>query len=232
MNENLIEMVAIIDRSGSMATIASDTIGGYNSLIEAQKKDEEGDANVTLVLFDHEYTLLYDNVNIQEVEPLTSQTYVPRGMTGLYDAIGRTIVTVGERLSNTAEEDRPSKVVVTIITDGHENASKEYDQRTIKGMIELQEASYSWEFMFLAANMDAATEGASIGIRGSKSMNFTATSGGMDSMLKSVDMAYSSYRSKGVSDDFDIKDLSDDKSDDSFGNSSVADVSHLVSYND
>jgi len=230
MNENLVEMVAIIDRSGSMATIASDTIGGYNALIESQRK-EEGDANVTLVLFDHEYTIVYDNVDIQEVELLTSETFVPRGMTGLYDAIGRTIVTVGERLSKTVEGERPSKVIVTIITDGYENASKEYVQTQIKEMIELQEGTYNWEFMFLAANMDAVTEGASLGIRGSKSMNFTANSGGTDSMMKSVSMAYSSYRSKDVSDDFDIKDLSDDNSDDSFGNSSVADVSHLVSYN-
>jgi uncharacterized protein YegL len=204
MNENLVEMVAIIDRSGSMSSIASDTIGGYNTLIEEQKK-EDGEVNVTLALFDHEYSLVYDNVDIKEVDELTSDTYVPRGMTALYDAIGRTVTTVGERLAATEESERPFKVIVTIITDGQENSSNEYTCGKIKEMIELQESEYSWEFMFLAANMDAMAEGASFGIRGSKAMTFTADAGGMDSMMKSVSMSYSSYRD-GV-DDFDIKDL-------------------------
>lgn len=204
MNENLVELIAIIDRSGSMGTIATETIGGYNGIIEEQQK-EDGDANVTLALFDHEYTLLYDNVDIKEVEPLTRKTYVPRGMTALYDAVGRTITSVGERLSNTAEDERPHKVIVAIITDGYENSSKEYTQSRIKEMIELQEGTYSWEFMFLAANMDAVEEGAKFGIRGSKAMTYAADSDGMDVMTKSVSMAFSSYR--GGFEDFDIKDM-------------------------
>jgi len=196
MNENLIEMVVIIDRSGSMATIASDTIGGYNSLITEQKK-VEGDANVTLALFDHEYEVVYNNVDINEVELLTSETFVPRGTTAMFDAIGRTIVTVGERLSNTAEEERPFSVVVTIITDGYENASKEYTSARIKEMIDIQQDTYNWEFIFLAANMDAASEGEKFGIRSGKSLTFSANSDGTDTMMKSVSMAYSSIRGNG-----------------------------------
>lgn len=206
MKENLIEIVAILDRSGSMSSLVGDTIGGYNTLINEQKK-EDGEANVTLALFDDKYDLIYDNVNINDVVELTEAVYVPRGMTAMYDAIGRTIDLVGKRLSETDESERPSKVVVTIITDGYENSSSDYTKSQIKEMIELQESTYNWEFMFLAANMDAIEEGASFGIRGSKAMTFTADSGGMDIMMKSVSASYSAYRDTNTSDDFDIKDL-------------------------
>ena len=206
MKENLIEIVAILDRSGSMSSLIGDTIGGYNTLINEQKK-EDGEANVTLALFDDKYDLIYDNVNINDVVELTESVYVPRGMTAMYDAIGRTIDSVGKRLSETDESERPSKVVVTIITDGYENSSSDYTKSQIKEMIELQESEYNWEFMFLAANMDAMEEGASFGIRGNKAMTFTADSGGMDKMMRSVSASYSAYRDTNASDDFDIKEL-------------------------
>jgi len=135
MKENLTEMVFILDRSGSMSNLTKDTIGGFNTMIENQKK-EDGDAVLTTVLFDDMYELLHDGVNIQDVKELTNKEYYARGMTALLDAIGKTINTVGERLSKTKEEDRPSKIIFVITTDGQENSSKEFTQKQIKEMIE------------------------------------------------------------------------------------------------
>jgi len=135
MKENLTEMVFILDRSGSMSNLTKDTIGGFNTMIENQKK-EDGDAVLTTVLFDDMYELLHDGVNIQDVKELTNKEYYARGMTALLDAIGKTINTVGERLSKTKEENRPSKIIFVITTDGQENSSKEFTQKQIKEMIE------------------------------------------------------------------------------------------------
>ena len=118
MNQNLTEMVLILDMSGSMSPLTSDTIGGYNTLIN-QQKNEPGNAKVTTVLFDNRYIMLHDNVDIQEVSEMTAREYMPCGMTAMLDAIGRTINSVGQRLANMPEEERPAKVIFTIITDGY-----------------------------------------------------------------------------------------------------------------
>ena len=122
MKKNLTEMVFILDRSGSMSGLAEDTIGGFNSMIASQK-NEEGEAFITTVLFDNNYELLHNHVNIQDVNPITSKEYYARGATALLDAIGKTINSIGDRLSETQEDERPEKVVFVITTDGFENAS-------------------------------------------------------------------------------------------------------------
>lgn len=160
MKEDLTEIVLIVDRSGSMASIKEDAQGGFNEFIEEQKK-LEGEARVTLIQFDTEIDTVYDNVNINEVK---EYTLIPRSMTALLDAVGYTISKVGERLSNTPEEEKPSKVMVCIITDGQENSSKEYDRTKIKEMIEHQRTKYSWEFVFIGANVDAFSEAGSLGV--------------------------------------------------------------------
>ena len=193
MKENLTELVFILDRSGSMSALTDDTIGGFNSLIESQKA-EEGEAFVTTVLFDDKYELLHDHVNIKDVLPLTRKEYFARGMTALLDAIGRTINTIGERLAKTPEEERPSRVVIAITTDGFENASKEFTKKQIKDMIEHQQSKYSWVFMFLGANMDAVSEAESLGICGTMARTYTNSSRGVETVYTAMSASMSLAR--------------------------------------
>jgi len=199
MKENLTEMVFILDRSGSMSNLTKDTIGGFNTMIENQKK-EDGEAVLTTVLFDDMYELLHDGVNIQDVKELTNKEYYARGMTALLDAIGKTINTVGERLNKTKEEDRPSKIIFVITTDGQENSSKEFTQKQIKEMIEHQTNTYNWQFMFLGANIDTVSTAQSFGISGQFASNYTANSRGTDALYTTLSKSVSSYRSVGVVD--------------------------------
>lgn len=193
MKKNLTEMVFILDRSGSMHDLTNDTIGGFNSMIENQKK-EEGEAFVTTVLFDDQYELLHDHVDIQQVEPITNKEYYARGCTALLDAIGKTINSIGNRLSGTPEDERPDKVIFIITTDGFENASREFNKSTIKEMIEHQQNKYSWTFIFLGANMDAVGEAASLGINASHSHTYTANTQGTTSVYTSLDATISCLR--------------------------------------
>lgn len=163
MNNNLTEIVCIIDRSGSMASITNDAIGGFNTFLAEQKK-LPGEARLTLVLFDHEYLVPVDNQPLDKVEELTASTYVPRGSTALMDAIGRAITTVGERLAKTEEAQRPGQVVVVILTDGFENASQEYTRTRVAEMIQHQQEKYNWRFVYLGVNVDAFKEASSLNI--------------------------------------------------------------------
>lgn len=163
MNPNLTELVYIIDRSGSMHSLTSDTVGGYNAFIEEQKK-LEGQACLTTVLFDDQYELFCDHTDIMEAKPMTEADCRARGCTALMDAVGKTINSVGARLAKTPEAERPSKVLFMIMTDGYENASKEFSRSAIKTMIEHQQSIYSWQFLFVGAGIDAYAEAASIGI--------------------------------------------------------------------
>ena len=185
MNQNLTEMVFILDRSGSMSHLQNETIGGFNSMIEKQKK-EPGEAFVTTVLFDGQYELLHDHVNIQDVKPITDREYYARGMTALLDAVGRTINSVGERLSKTPEEERPGHVIFVITTDGAENASREFTKVKVKEMVEHQQDKYSWAFMFLGANIDAVAEAASLGINTDFAKNYTASSVGTNTLYSAM----------------------------------------------
>ena len=193
MKENLTELVFILDRSGSMAGLASDTIGGFNSMIEEQKK-EPGDAYVTTVLFDHEYKMIHDHVDLKKVAPITDKEYYPRGSTALLDAVGRTINDLGDRLNNTPEEERPSKVIFVITTDGYENASREFSKAKVKEMIEHQQSKYSWVFVFLGATMDAVGESAGLGINTDFARTYTANEYGTESIYAAMSSSLSLAR--------------------------------------
>lgn len=194
MKDNLVEMVFILDRSGSMAGFEADTIGGFNSLIEKQK-EEPGEAYVTTVLFDDKYELLHDHVNIKDVPELTIKEYRPRGMTALLDAVGRTINSIGERLANTPEDERPSQVMIMITTDGYENASKEFKLDQVRQMIQHQQEKYSWLFMFLGADMNAVNEAKKIGIDTAYAKTYTKSTVGVSSVYESVSASMSIGRS-------------------------------------
>jgi uncharacterized protein YegL len=154
MNQNLTEIAFILDRSGSMAALADEAIGAFNSFLNVQK-EQPGERRFTLAIFDHEYGLEHDGKNVQEVPELNRGTYTPRGTTALLDAIGRTLDHIGQKLSKTPEEDRPAKVIVAILTDGLDNASRDYSKAKVDEMIQHQRDRYAWNFQFLAASQDA-----------------------------------------------------------------------------
>ena len=176
MNNKLTYLAFVLDRSGSMHNLIEESINGYNSLIKKQKDlcKEGEEALVTTVIFDNEIENIYDNVDIKKIEPLTEDIYYARGCTALLDALGTTIISVGKTLSNMKEEDRPAKVIVTITTDGLENASREFTKSKIKEMITHQQEKYNWTFVFLGANMDAIGEAESLGINKDFARNYTA----------------------------------------------------------
>lgn len=196
MKQDLTEIIFVLDRSGSMSKLTEDTIGGFNSFIESQKK-ESGEALVTTILFDNQYEMLHDGVNIKDIKPLSNQEYYARGMTALLDAVGTAITDVGFRLNNTPEEERPSKVIMIIMTDGLENASKEYTKKQVKEMIERQTNTYSWQFMFLGANMDAVSEAESIGINSMYASNYGWSAQGVESTYEAMSCVATKFRSTG-----------------------------------
>jgi len=179
MKKNLTELVFILDRSGSMSGLEKDTIGGYNSFV-AKQQEAEGEANLTTVLFDDKYEILHDRVDIKKVKPLTAKEYFARGSTALLDAIGKTIVDISRRLDATAKTKRPTKVLFVITTDGHENASREYSAAKVKEMIGHQTSKYSWEFLFLGANIDAVGTASDLGIREDCAVEFCCDSEGVE----------------------------------------------------
>ena len=176
MDKNLTELVYILDMSGSMCHLTADTIGGYNTLLNEQKQLGRDNpalrANVTTVLFDDRYILLHDRANVDSIPELTTKEYSPCGTTAMLDAIAKTLVTVGQKLAATPEPERPGLVSVTIITDGYENASKEYDWVTIRKMIKEQKEKYSWVFTFIGANIDAVETAAHFGIGEDRAVTF------------------------------------------------------------
>ena len=180
MNSNLIQIAFVIDKSGSMSHLIDDTVGGFNAFIE-KYQNESIDGLLTVTLFDDKYRFLHDQVNLSNAKPMTRDAYMEGGMgcTALYDAVGATIDHVGQRLTAMNEEERPGKILFVITTDGHENASQEYSRSKVKEMIQHQTDKYSWEFIFLGANLNAEETADSIGIKAERAMNYCASSVGV-----------------------------------------------------
>ena len=186
MDQNKVLIGIVLDRSGSMKKSAAEAIGGFNRVVEDQKKSP-GTTLLTLAQFDDEYELIHDALDVQKVEALTDKTYVPRGWTALLDAMGRTIVSIGEKLAALPEEQRPAKVTIVTITDGEENASKEYTHAQIKDMIKQQENIYSWEFVFLGSEPKAVADAIHLlGYDPMKSFRYDSSPVGTRDALNSV----------------------------------------------
>jgi Mg-chelatase subunit ChlD len=184
MNQNLTEVIFVLDRSGSMAGLESDTIGGYNGFLDKQSK-LEGDTLITTVLFDDRYEILYNGVDIAYARLHDGQYFV-RGMTALNDAVGKTILDVGTRIARTPEAARPGKVIMIITTDGAENASREFTGARIKEMIAHQKQKYGWEILFFGANIDTQEAAAHFGISPDCAMAFSASSEGITQMMENA----------------------------------------------
>ena len=171
MRKGLTELVMILDRSGSMQGLEADTIGGFNSMIGKQKK-EEGECLVSAVLFDDRTEVLYDRVPLGQVEKMTDRQYFVRGCTALLDAVGGAIHHVGNIHKYARQEDVPEKTIFVIITDGMENASRIYSYEKVRRMIQQQQEKYRWEFLFIGANIDAIAEASRFGISESRAANY------------------------------------------------------------
>jgi len=195
MNKKSTELVFILDRSGSMSGLESDTIGGFNSML-ARQKDVEGKCYITTVLFDNEYELLHDRIEIQAVRPISDKEYFVGGTTALLDAVGRTINKIGNAQRNTAADYRADNVLFVIITDGQENSSREYSMRRIKEMIERQKSKYDWEFIFLGANIDAVETAGRFGITADRAQDFLADSEGVELNFRVMSETVACYREK------------------------------------
>lgn len=193
MKKGLTELVFILDRSGSMSGLESDTIGGYNAMLEKQKK-ETGEAVITTVLFDDRYELLHDRINLRGIAPITDKEYFVRGSTALLDAMGRTISKIGNVQKNTTEEERAEHVMFVITTDGMENASREFSYEKVRQMIEHEKNKYGWEFIFLGANIDAVAAAGRLGISRNRAANYNADSAGTLLNYEVINEAVSCFR--------------------------------------
>ena len=193
LQANLTELVFILDRSGSMGGLESDTIGGFNSMLEKQQK-EPGECRITTVLFDHEYEILHDRIDIKAVREITQNEYFVRGNTALLDVVGTTINKIGNAQKNTAKEYQADKVLFVITTDGMENASREFSYQKIKSMIDHQKSKYNWEFIFLGANIDAVEVASHLGIDKNRAQSFHNDSAGISKNYDVLSATVSSYR--------------------------------------
>lgn len=197
MKKGLTQMVFVLDMSGSISPLTMETIGGYNAMIADQKK-EEGDALVTTVLFDHRYNMIHDGVNIKEVKDMTTAEYMPTGMTAMLDAVGMTINHVGQKLAALPEEERPEKVLFTVVTDGKDNSSKEFNWKTVRNMIKHQHDKYSWVFTFLGANIDVDRVSDNLGIDKMLSKRYTASKIGTQKVFNAISKTMSFARGVSV----------------------------------
>ena len=193
MRKNLTEIVFILDRSGSMSGLEADTIGGFNSMIEKQKK-AEGEALISTVLFDNTSEVIHDRVSVQNIKPMTDEDYTVRGCTALLDAIGGAIHHIGNVHKYAREEDRPEKTLFIITTDGMENASHKYSYDKVKKMVERQKKEYGWEFLFLGANIDAIEVAGRFGIAANRAINYKCDSKGTQLNYEVLSRTVSEFR--------------------------------------
>lgn len=187
------EIACVLDRSGSMSSIKDDAIGGFNTFLNEQK-EAEGDANMSIYLFDDQYTPLVEKQNVKEVEELTTTTFKPRGSTSLFDAIGKTVINLENKINDL--DVKPKNVLVVILTDGGENTSTEFRSKDqIKTLIERKRGEGNWEFLFLAANQDAFGEATSYGMSKGNAMNFAASGDGVKSAYSKMSKSSTKFRS-------------------------------------
>ena len=191
MKKDKTEIVIVLDRSGSMASIKKDIEGGFKTFLDKQKT-LAGEAFITLYQFDTQYEKVYEAKNIQEINEIK---IVPRGGTALIDALGRAIAETGERFNKTLESERAESVIVLVLSDGEENSSREFTMEKLKESVKHQESIYNWKFIFLGCNFDAIKAGAGYGLSRGSTLNFVATAAGIDASFNAVGNATSFYRS-------------------------------------
>lgn len=197
MKKNLSEIVFLLDRSGSMSGLEKDTIGGFNAMIEKQKK-EEGEALISTILFDHEMKVLHDRVKVQDVKPISEKDYQVRGCTALLDAMGGAIHHIGNVHKYARNEDVPEHTIFVITTDGMENASSHYSSFKVRTMVERQKEKYGWEFLFLGANMDAIAAAKDFGIEEDKAVEYRSDDIGTRLNYAVMSEAICEFRTKGT----------------------------------
>lgn len=209
LNNNITEIVFILDRSGSMSGLEKDTIGGFNAMIEKQKK-QDGKAYVSTVLFDHESVVLHDRLPLEQIKPMTEDDYTVRGCTALLDAIGGAVKHIGNIHKYARPEDVPEHTMFVITTDGLENASRKYNSRDIKRLIESKKEE-GWEFLFIGANIDAIETANDYGISADRAVNYNADSQGTEVVFEAVSETVAKFRggqkvapcwSKKINDDY------------------------------
>jgi uncharacterized protein YegL len=193
MKKGLVEMVFILDRSGSMRGLEADTVGGFNSLIDKQKQ-ASGEALVSLVLFDDQFEVVHHRRLIASLEPLTKETYYVRGSTALVDAIGRGIEKIKHVHRQLGKDNTPEKTMFIITTDGQENASKQFDSPQLRKLISEQQEKFGWEFLFLGANINAFETAVDLGIQRNRAANFEASEEGIKKKFYAVNETIRRFR--------------------------------------
>lgn len=212
--KNYTDITIILDKSGSMQSVKDDTIGGFNSFVEEQKRMKTNGC-ISLVQFNEKHEVTFKGNDISYCPSLNPSNYMPNGSTALLDAVGKTIIDMGIRLQSMPEHERPDKVIVVIMTDGHENASKEFKKTQINQMISHQREKYNWQFVFLGANQDAIQEGSSLGVALGNSLTYFANTKGTQNAFRSLSQNVASYSSGATMDchftSADIKAQADSK---------------------
>ncbi len=191
-----VQIICVLDRSGSMRNLAGDTIGGYNSFLE-QQRQKEGEAQVTTVLFDDKYELVTDGVDLREAPDLNSDVYFARGMTALLDAVGRTVTNTLNRMEEEGVCPANRRVLVLIMTDGLENNSREYSKAAVKGLIDATTKEYGWNYIFMGANIDSVSEAASLGIKADYAVDYSHDSAGVAKSFDRMVLAADEVRENG-----------------------------------
>ncbi len=209
IRNNITELVFILDRSGSMAGLEADTIGGFNAMIEKQKK-QDGECFVSTVLFDGVSEVLHDRVRLSEIKPMTDEDYTVRGCTALIDALGGAIHHISNIHKYARPEDVPENTMFIITTDGMENASRKYSSHKVKAMIERQKEKYGWEFLFIGANIDAVETAARYGIGADRAVNYNADKEGTGVLYKAVANAVCSVRASAPLDERWSEEINED----------------------
>ncbi len=201
MKKGLTHIIFVVDRSGSMSGIASDMISGYNTFIK-QQKETASECFVSFYQFDDIYEAVFERRSLAEIQDLDGKTYVPRNMTALYDAMGKTINSYGKYLSDLAEDQRPERVLFVTITDGLNNASREFTHAQVADLIKQQTETYKWDFVFLGSNIDSWATGDSLNIKSSSTLQFANAAGSVASAFTSLSKGATMYRSAATKADY------------------------------